>query len=119
MAKHTNIRLLPIQPNPGIFGKLPLFIEHVTHRNFHPTLPNEYLPRKAAFLILVHVAGHYRDRSNGFELLEDRVLPDIASVENVIDPPKMSSDDRIKQTVSVGNHADANGPTLLHGVATG
>ena len=71
--------------------------------------------RKTALSISVDVPGNRRDRSDRFELFNDRSCTDIAGMDDVVNVLEMSQDRVIKQTMSIRDDADTKGPAAIHG----
>src|SRR5262245_4519321 len=119
MTEDTDIWFVRIQPSSRVVCQLSFLIQHMAHGNRFAVPTDHDLSRKSASLVLVDIAGHGYHRCKTFERLDYPSIADVSCVHYRGHADKMSFDRGIIEPVSIGNDPDANGPTLLHGVATG
>jgi len=107
VTKDADIGLLSFKKRAPFFCELPALEHDMTYSDAEAGQLDHSFWRKPALFVPIDITGYRRDRSNRAKLLNDRASPDIASMNNVIDRLEMAEDGWIKQTVGVGNDADA------------
>jgi hypothetical protein len=107
MSVDTDVRIRSLQERGAVARQPSLFIEPMRQRNPISCQFDDLLDGKAAGHKSIHIPGHHRHGSNLFKLLYDFAPPDVAGMQNVLDPGKMADDRPIKYPMRIRNDPDA------------
>ena len=119
MAKDADVRLDFLEKHSSALCELPAFIQNMTDGDAAACQLDHGFGRTSALAIIVDVARDGGDRSDLLQLFDHGPIANVSGMENVIDASEMLLDDRIESAMGIGNHSNANGSRLVHGVATG
>src|SRR5206468_11503187 len=96
------------------------FIQYyVAQRYLASTSAHDDSSGESAVLVVIHIAGNNRDRSESLQALNDISVSNIACMKDFSHACKMLFDSRIIEPVRIGNHPDTKHPTLCYGATTG
>lgn len=109
MPEDTDSGPFTIQPGSRLRGDLSIFIQHMTKRDLEAATLEDQPAGKPAGFIVVHIAGHGRDRRQSLQASNHFFAADIAGMQNLLDPDKMALDGGIVQPMRIGNDSNAEG----------
>lgn len=110
MPEDAHVRPNTVQPGFGFSGHLAFFIQHMTQRDAHPAASKEAPAREAARFIPVDITRNCRNRRNATQTSNDRLVTDVAGMQDFRNPGKMPLDCRVIEPMSVGDDADPKRP---------